>query len=179
MRLAFIIIISFWTLSLSGQVDSILNVQYIKTIENDRQQVVYINGEVVNSSILKTIDPNLIAAIQVEKKEVELNGKSYYGQIFMKMKNEYKPNIISLTDLKLKYIKASNKPVIFMINNDIVKGDYNNYLVDQNFILKIVVDNFENEKLDIDIVQLLTKTEKNIENSKKIIIRGFEEKIKI
>ncbi len=163
----------------SGQLnfenDSIPIVQYVKAKRNDRPAVFYINGDVVNSTILKTIDSQFIDSVRVEKDELELDGKKYYGQVFLKMKNNYTPKLITLNDLKSKYLNPSDNPVIFMIDNDVINSDYENYLVDENYILKIVVDNVKNDNLNIEIVRLQTRSEKNIIDSKKIMIRGLEE----
>jgi len=200
MRLILILVISFWTLSVTGQIettskkdakislnssirnkefviDTILMVEYTKTDNIGLQPAYYINGELANPTIIKTIDPQLIDSIHVEKKEIEIKDKKYYGQIFLKMKKEYNPTLISLTDLRLKYLRPTNRLAIFMIDNDIVKSDYENYLVDEKFILKIIVDHVGNEEenLNIEIIRLLTKTEENIKKSKEIRIRGLDE----
>jgi len=64
-----------------------------------------------------------------------------------------------------------------MIDNEIISGEYNKYIVDEKYILKIIVEKIENkeENLQVNIVRLLTKTEENIKKSKQIWIRGTEE----
>lgn len=200
MKLPLILIITFWTLSAAGQIEpvnkkdavaalnsSIKNKEFVvdtipilefrKAENGGLQPVYYINGEITNSTIIKTIDPHLIDSIHLEKEEIVIKDKKYYGQIFLKMKNEYHPEFISLTDLRSKYLGHASKPVIFMINDDIVKGNYEQYLVDEKFILKIIVDNVEDkeQKLNVEIVRLLTKSEENIKKAKEIRIRGLNE----
>ena len=55
--------------------------------------------------------------------------------------------------------------------------DYDKYLVDENYILSIVVEKFENqnEKLNLNFIKLVTKSEENMKKSKEIRIRGKEE----
>ena len=200
MKPTLIFIISLWAISAAAQIeplnkknakaslnssikskefviDTIPTVEY-KNAENvGLQPVYYINGEIVNQTVIKTIDPQLIDSMHVERKEIVIKDKKYYGQIFLKMKKEYHPKLISLTDLGSKYLGQTSNPIIFMIDDDIIKGDYGNYLVDEKFILKIIVDNVEDkeQKLNVEIVRLLTKNKENIKKAKEIRIRGLNE----
>ena len=199
MRLILILMISILTLSVHGQAESktqkdatislttssenkkavsvtTLSVEYVKTENIGQLPAYYINGKLSSPSLLRTIDPKLIDSIDVEKKEIEIKGKSYHGQIDLKMKKEYHPQLISLNDLKAKYTNLTKSATIFMIDNDIIKDDYDQYLVDEKFILKIIVDTVESEKekLNVAIVRLLTKTKENIEKSKEIRLRGSD-----
>lgn len=198
MKSILILIISFWALSATGQIellnkkdakvslnssiksnefviDTIPTVEFNKIENVGLQPVYYINGEIVNQTVIKTIDPQLIDSIHVEKKEIVIKDKKYYGQIFLKMKKEYQPKLISLTDLKSKYLSQTSTPAIFMIDDEIIKGAYENYLVDEKFILKIVVDNMEEKEQKLEIIRLLTKSEENIKKAKEIRIRGINE----
>ena len=200
MKPTLILIISFWAISAAAQIEPLnkknakasLNssikskefvIDTIPTVEYKNEENVglhplyYINGEMANQTVIKTIDPQLIDSIHVEKKEIVMKDKKYYGQIFLKMKKEYHPKLISLTDLGLKYLGQTSNPIIFMIDDDIIKGDYGNYLADEKFILKIIVDNVEDkeQKLNVEIVRLLTKNKENIKKAKEIRIRGLNE----
>ena len=201
MKLILIFVISILTLSANGQIDPVKkalessvsgvsinsikskkNVDTIPVVEYSNseniglQPVYYINGKLSSHSILKTIDPQSIDSIHIEKNKIETGNKKYYGQIYITMKKEYAPKLISLTDLAQKYTNLKNGITIFMIDNDIIKEDYNQCLVDEKNILKIIVDTVEagNEKSNINIVRLLTKSKENIEKSKEIRIRGLE-----
>lgn len=157
--------------------DTILQVSYVNHNVSDRKPAYYINGKYINETILKTINPQLIDSINVVKRDVEIDGKNYYGQIYIQLKKDYTPKLISLADLKLKYINLTNAASIFMIDNEIISGDYSKCIIDENYILKIVVEKIDNneENLQVNIVRLLTKTEENIKKSKEIILRGTEE----
>ena len=130
-----------------------------------------------HESILKSLNTNQISSVNVEKNEIEIDNIKYYGKLKIETKNNYIPKLISLNDLKTKYIKAKESQTIFKIDNEIINDDYNNFIVDEKFILKIIVENFVNvnEKLKINIVNVITKTEENIKKSKEIIIRGKDE----
>ena len=194
MRLILILMISILTLPVNGQTesemqkdatislttlsgnkkavsDTTLSVEYVKTENIGQLPAYYINGKLSNPTLLRTMDLKLIESIDVEKREIK--GKRDNGQIHLKMKKEYHPQLISLNDLKAKYTNLTKSATIFMIDNDIIKDDYDQYLVDEKFILKIIVDTVESEKekLNVAIVRLLTKTKENIEKSKEIRLR--------
>lgn len=202
MKLILILIILIWTIAVNGQIepikgkilnsslnssarhektdnDTIPSVIFVTTNNTDHQSAYFINGKHSTESILRTIDPQFVDSIKVLKEEIEIEGKIYYGQLYIQMKKDYNPKLISLTDLKLKYKTQGNTSTIFMIDNDIIKGDYSKCIVDEKYILRILVDKIENkeENLQVDIIRLLTKTEENIKKSKEIIIRGREEVI--
>ena len=157
--------------------DTIPQVSYVNPKVSDKNPAYYINGKYINESILKTINPQLIDSINVVKRDVEINGKNYSGQIHIQLKKYYNPKIISLVDLKLKYTNVTNAASIFMIDNEIISGDYSKYIVDVNYILNITVEKIDNkeENLQVNIIRLLTKTEANIKKSKQIWLRGKEE----
>ena len=197
MRLILIFIISTITLSANGQVntlkpiferkggiitsnpiiDTIPLVKYVNTENKALQPAIYINGEFSNAIRIKTVDPMLIDSIHVEKKEIEIENKRYYGQIFFKMKKEYSPQLISLTNLAMKYTNLKNGLTIFMLDNDIIQEDYDQCLVDEKYILQIIVNTVEmgKEKTIVNVVRLMTKSKENIEKSREIRIRGLDE----
>ena len=63
-----------------------------------------------------------------------------------------------------------------MIDGNIVNADYDNYVIDEDNLLTIIVDKFQNakERIDMGLIKLLTKSEENIKDRKKIILRGTE-----
>lgn len=157
--------------------DTIPLVEYVKSATDANQPAYFINGKFINPSVVTTLDPTLIDSIHIEKKDIVINDKKYDGQLHLFMKDEYHPQFISLSDLKLKYLKQLYRPTIFIIDNNIVKYNYEKYLIDEKYILKIIVDSVVNaeQNLNIDIVKLVTKTEENIKEAEKIMIRGAAE----
>ena len=160
--------------------DSLPTVEFKTTTNSYSGTAFYINGKHCNATILRTIDPKDIDSSKVGKKEIDIDNTKYLGQIYINMKKGYSPKLISLTDLKRKYINPTGMSTIFMIDNDIIKENYANYLVDEKYILKIIVDTLENkeEKLHIQLIQLITRTEENIKKANEIRIRGNEEQLK-
>jgi len=195
MKLIAFIIISILTLSANGQIkelnvmvnsntndsqrfdiNSPLKVVDIDSSRPDRLPAYFIDGKHFDEYSIKTINSQLIDSIHIVNNEITIKDKKYYGQVHIKMKQDYKPEFISLTDLEAKYLKQSNNPSIFMIDNDIVKSDYNNILVDEKYILKMEIQQIDNEKehLNVNIIRLITKTKENIGKANEIRIRGVD-----
>ena len=195
MRKIFIITMVFFTLNSYGQIknlkvplvvgtntqntsqnDTVLKVFYVNLDMSEKSPAYYLNGQFVNETILKTLNPKAIDNIRVEKQDIKVETQEYYGQIFISTKGDYRPILVSLNDLKSKYTNLKNAPTIFMIDNEIINGDYDKYIVDENYLLRISIETIENrkEKLHFNLIQILTKTEENIKKSKEIIIRGLQ-----
>ena len=155
--------------------DTIIKVIYKKEVENNRKPAYFINEKLVNESIFKTINPNEIANVNVEKNDIAIENVKYYGKIKITTKSEYNPKLISLNKLKSHYIKTRINDVIFKIDNEIINADYDKYIVDEKYILKLIVENYQKENLKISFINIIKKTEENIKKSKEIIIRGNDE----
>jgi hypothetical protein len=156
---------------------TIIKVIYKNEIEDKKKPAYFINGKLTNESVLKTINPNEIETLTVEKENIEIENVKYYGKLYIVTKLTYQPKFISLNNLKLKYTNVKDNSTIFKIDDEIINADYENYLVDEKYILRIIVEKFENknENLNVNIINLTTKTPKNIKKSKEIIIRGKDE----
>ena len=157
--------------------DTILRVIHVDRNKVERQPAFIVNGKyVMNQSLLNSLNPNWIENIQVAKGDTIINNVQYIGIIRIKTKSDYNPKTISLTELKNKYTEFKNKPVIFMIDGNIVNADYDNYVIDENNVLTIIVDKFQNTKESIDwgLIKLLTKSEENIKKRQQTILRGTE-----
>jgi hypothetical protein len=157
--------------------DTIIKVSYVNKDVSERNPAYYLNGQLVNENILKTINPKIIEDFRVEKQDILIENKKYYGQIFINTKSDYNLQLISLTDLKLKYTDLKNSSTIFMIDNEIISDNYDSFLVDENYILRISVEKIDNrkERVKFNLVKIWTRTEENIRKSKEIRIRGIEE----
>ena len=151
-------------------------VSYVNS-NNSESPAYYLNGQLLSETILKTLNPEEIESIHVSREEIEVDSQKYYGQIFIVTKRDYTPKLISLNDLKSKYTNLKNEPVIFMIDNEIIKEDYDKCIVDENYLLKISIEKIDigKEKLHFSFIQILTKTEENIKKSKEIYIRGLDD----
>lgn len=154
--------------------DTSLKVVYTNNESNAHKPAIFVNGKFVSAIVVR---PNQIESMNIVKDNIQIDNIQYYGQIHIRTKSSYTPKLISLTDLKEKYTHLKNKPVVFMIDGSIIHADYDTYMVDENYILTIIVDKIENkqEKIDLGLIKLLTRSDENIKNSKEIRIRGTEE----
>ena len=193
MRQVLTILIAFVTLNAFGQtspikvplvrntqpesnIDTTLKVSYVNSNDSE-SPAYYLNGQLLSETILKTLNPNEIESISVSHQEIQVDSQKYYGQIFIITKRDYTPKLISLIDLKSKYTNLKNEPASFMINNEIIREDYDKCIVDENYLLNISIEKIDigKEKLHFSFIQILTKTEENIKKSKEIRIRGLHE----
>jgi len=158
--------------------DTTLQVSYGNPNNPDRSPALFINGKfsIINTGNFKAINPDQIDGVRVVKKDTVIEGQKYFGQLYIQLKKDYHPKLISLADLKLKYTNQTKAPYIFMIDNELISGDYRKCIVDEKYILKIVVENIVNKEKNrqVNVIRLLTKTEENIKKSKEIRIRGTE-----
>jgi hypothetical protein len=155
--------------------DTIIDVVYKKKNDNKKIPAFFVNGELVNESVTNNIDPEVIENVKIEKQNFEFDNVKYFGKILIETQKNYKPKFVSLNKLKLKYTTLNENSIIFQIDNEIITADYNKYLVDENYILRIVVETYENEKLNVSFINLITKSKENIKQSKDIIIHGKDE----
>jgi hypothetical protein len=153
--------------------DTIPAVFHSNNQQEQHQPALYINKKLVPYQAIKTIGVDYIQEIKVEKESREMNGMVYKGAILITTKDGYQPSFISLNALKKKYTKLSDNPVIFLLNEEVIHADYDEYLVDEKYILKINIDKFQNEKegLDLTVVKLITRTEENLKEANTIYIR--------
>ncbi len=153
--------------------DTALRVILLNKKKPDPQQTAFfINGKhVINQSLISSLNPNWIEDIEVIKRDTLIGNISFSGQVQIKTKNNYSPKFISLADLKTKYTDYKEKPVLFMLDGNIINANYDNYLIDENNLLTIQVENVEIDKKNVElgIIKLLTKTEENIKKRGQII----------
>ena len=90
--------------------DTVIKVIYNKPrILPNKKPAFYINGTLVNQNILRTLNQTEIETMTVDKEEFKIDTIKYYGKIFITTKNPYKPKIISLSNLKAKYLSKDAK----------------------------------------------------------------------
>jgi hypothetical protein len=150
--------------------DTIINVVHVIKYKGAKKTAYFLNGALVSQSVMKFLDPNKIESIKVEKEDIVIENTKYEGKITIETKNDYKPNLISLNELRLKYTTVPENAALFQIDNEIADGDYKTYLIDKNYILKITVNKLESP--DLSIIKVISKSAENIKKSNEIIIRG-------
>jgi hypothetical protein len=163
----------------SAAADTALRVVYADKMKAGLQPAIFINGRfVMGGSLLNGLDPRKIENIDVIKADTLIDNIHYSGKVQIKTKSDYNynPKSISLTEVKNKYTNLKGKPVLFIIDGNFVNADYDKYMIDENSLLTIIIDKFQNvkENIDLGLIKLLTKSEENIKNRKQCMIRVTE-----
>ncbi len=161
-------------LRISAIPDTALKVVYSNKAIHKQNTALFLNGKLVNESMISTLKPNMIDSLDVIKGFIEIDNIQYDGQLRIKTKSGYMQKLISLVDLKAKHTNLKNTPAMFMIDGNIVNGDYDTYMIDESSLLTIKVDKVENPKENIDmiVINLLTRSAENIRKQGGIRIRG-------
>jgi len=139
---------------------------------------IFVNGTFVgdssNETISEVINSEKIESMNIVKENFKKNGREYYGKFLVKMKSEYIPNFITLSAFSKKYLDLDEKPIIFQINENVINQDYQEFFVDENFILKIIVKKIKTSKknTEINLIKLITKTTENIKEANVIQFKG-------
>ncbi len=144
---------------------------------NRKPAAVFVNGEFIgNQKALNFINFHKIEDLKIEKEEFRLNGTDYYGKFLVEMKSDYRPKFLTLNELRLKYLKLDTNPIIYQIETDVISNSNDVILLDEKFILKIVVDKVKTSEknTEINYIKIITKTPENIKEANTIYIRGIE-----
>lgn len=156
--------------------DSALSTYYFPTKKDKSIPCYEINGITYDKMLLQVLDPESIKSIEIGKDSLTIDGKTYYGKVIIQLKPEYKANFITLETLINKHLSLEDCPVIIQVNGNVLETYDAEYMLDENYILKINVrkTNTLQPGLDVYLINLLTKTTENIEaaNHPKIRIRG-------
>lgn len=138
---------------------------------------IFVNEKFIgNQEAMSIINPDKIEALKIEGEKFEMNRTEYYGKIFIKMKSDYNPKFIALEKLSEKYLKLDENPRIYQIDQKVLENSRNEFLIDENFILKIVVEKISTSEnnTEINLIRLITKTPENIKKANEIRLRGIE-----
>ena len=163
-----------------GQVKVTYNYQqpYRQPSQNEissPQPFFILNGKHLTHSI-EWINPSDIKAINVIKKDTIILGKKS-PFILITLKDSIQLSMISLTEIKKKYVKTNTSYVIYFINGKLIYETPEESSLNENSILSISVDKIKSKDpetgrvIDIDVIEILTKTKENIEKSKEIRLR--------
>lgn len=122
------------------------------------------------------INPDYIKEINVLK-QTDADRHKESDKILITLKDSIKLNMISLSDLKKKYIKGTSLYCIYQINESIFTLKAEDCLINENSILSISVDKINSKdsitgkEIEIELIEILTDTKENIRKSKEIILR--------
>lgn len=156
--------------------DTIPEVVYINgKKDTSRKPIISLNGKYVPYAIVNTLDYEAIDSLYVEHKIVVYKGNKYNGQINLRTSPDYKPEVITLEELKNKYtLLNKGNSCIYMIDGKVINADSQTYPVNKNYILKITISELDqvNPSRNLYLVDILTRSPSNVNNSKEIIVRG-------
>ena len=155
--------------------DTVIKVVYNnnKISNNPNPPAIFFNGKLVSYSLLSTINPQNITSVNVVKKDTIIDSVKYFGKIMIQGKTPSNYNYMSLSEFKSKYVSSSENVPVFQIDGTIVDDNYDTYLIDEKNILRVIVTPIDNprQKIKIDFINLLTKSDKNVEESEPIIAK--------
>ncbi|MBP2616647.1 hypothetical protein [Chryseobacterium jejuense] len=124
-----------------------------------------LNGKLLPSNTIFGLDPDRIES--VTRKSVSSNEE----KIIVKTKTDYTPKLISLIDL-LKETNLNLKNFIIFIDGKPIDSEFDKTCVDKDFILQIKAENIQSDgKQDVVLVNIFTKSKKNIDKSKVMLIK--------
>ena len=144
------------------------------------EPAIFVDSTQVATKMMQYMDPNEIESVNVDKKDVSINGKLYHGQIYITSKNPTKYNFITLDQIKSEFTKIKSSEIIYMINGEFIKEDLKALVLDRNYILKVEVTNsndfynLRESNIKFDIINIILKTKENLDAKNNIILRGHE-----
>lgn len=164
----------------SDSVVKVVNLDEYKELEkkfhSGKGKALFLNGKQVDASVWSTLPFSIMDSAYVVNENMSIDQVSYFRQYYFKTKRSFTPKLVSLNDLKAKYVNLKTKHTIFMLDGNIIDADYDQYIVDENYILQILVETMPSTKKnrDIGFIRLLTRSPENVKKSKEIRIRGSE-----
>lgn len=124
----------------------------------------FINGVKYPPSIIRTIKPEQIQSIDVLEESKEYPN----GGVVVVLEKGVNLNLISLKELIRQEVKNQSdySMNIYFIDGEAIPFQTDNYYVDKNNILKIVIRPVTNTDANYNIVDIFTKSDKNINDLK-------------
>jgi hypothetical protein len=165
--------------------DSIIDVVYTNKQIGHETTACFIDSFLVDFNTVLWINPSAIREVKIHRKDTIISGKVYENQLFVKIHDSLKVNLMSLSEIRRKYTRPSANKAIFVLKNRLNKNEeiiMNNQesMVDRNYVFRIVVDQLDfrdqNQKDStlVDVIRILFHTQENIDEANKIMIRGSD-----
>lgn len=151
-------------------------IKFEKSKTKFKNPIVYLDSLIISQNSLQFLNADDIQDLKIEKGKFEINGLTYNGKILIKSKNPNQSKFVTLKEISDKFTDCNSKHSIYKINNNYIFDDISLYKIEIKNILNITIissDLFENlsEKINFDIIQILTKTKENMNRPQQIIIR--------
>lgn len=176
MRILFMFTFCLFAVTAMGQTSPVsekVNVVYEKDVQKFHANV---QPKYFLDSILMGASLPLFSKAEI--KEVLVNKNNKFGEVYIATKNPGLFRFMTLDEIKNKYVKSPSPATLYMIDNDLVKGNIADLKIDENYILNINVlsendfGSLKGSVKDIDIIKITTKSEENLERAGQVYIRG-------
>ena len=149
---------------------SYINKDSLKRVDQD--YVVEIGNILYSSILLKCLDVKKLRDVDLIKNTVLFNSKTYKAKLRINFIEEYKPKLISLSQLVSNYLKANDVKYIVSIDDEIIDFDYSQCFIDRNYVSTVYSETIEFVK-SIDkmiFVSILTKGAEKLKKPIKVMI---------
>lgn len=170
MKRLFSLLFVFFALNLSAQTKKVADPAF------------FFDGKLVSQQTIAYIEPDLIATVNVIKRDTVINNVLFEGQLFIQSKNPKQFDFVTLEQIKNEYTKVKTKSVGYAINGEIIKDGIETLQLNRNYILEVITTNtteFYNlgsGEIQSDIIHILGKTAKNIKDKREQILRDAPKK---
>ncbi len=163
------------TVCFSQNVTSFIGQDTTKAYKEPGYPAIFIDSVFFSDKCLVGINPRTISKIDIKKDSITIDGKPYGGSIYITLK-EGRGEYYTLDELKKRFVKENlSQPILYMINNEFIKEEVQSYKIQKDYILKVnCIQSKEFEGFadtNFTIVQILTKTNENLSEAKKVRIR--------
>ncbi|RDI57678.1 hypothetical protein [Flavobacterium glaciei] len=142
----------------------------------------FFDGKLVSQQTIAYIEPELIATVNVIKRDTVINNLRFEGQLFIQSKNPKQFDFITLEQIKNEYTKVKTKSVGYAINGEIIKDGIETLQLNRNYILEVITTNttafynLSSGEIQSDIIHILGKTAKNIKDKKEQVLKNAPKK---
>jgi len=131
----------------------------LKSTNDDIQPAFFLNGEMIDRNVITHIDPELIESIEVKKDSITMSDISSNGAVYITSKSDYIPSLISLNQIREKYVEIEDRPTVFFIDGDTVGGNFDDKILDEKNILKIEYERLQRKgEYDLNVVKIFTRS---------------------
>jgi hypothetical protein len=137
---------------------------------------VFVDSMLIPFDYLNKIVPNDIESISVVKTKVD-SVIMTHGEIYIKLKNGSTYNFLNFANFKAKYLPTPSKPILLMVNAVFV-NDYANFIIDENSIRKVEIENgaditaVKNIYPNNTVINILTKESFNRNSVSQTLLNG-------
>jgi hypothetical protein len=107
--------------------------------DSNRNEILYFFDNIqISNEVLSYIDVNKIADVRVTKPTVGPR-ENYAGRIDITSKSPKDFNFLSFAGIKSKYVNATTKPILLLVNGNFINNAAN-FKIDDNFISTVEVE---------------------------------------